>query len=190
MREHSPLSGQNMQIAKQNLLIAFLQKALKEYKRLLDESRKGKPLKIVEISFLSDYPGETKFLIQVRNKNCVIELSAAEIFSEKYNLDDFNEFNASMIKAAAQGDLRNFLKIKPNNPEYKIVSKSVDRKKGQNLFTIKSTSGKNFVAAAKEVAAMREVINKLSPDDIYDIAYTRGYETAISEAVLPITYGF
>ena len=57
---------------RENFLMSLLNRAIKEYKALLEYTRRSKPLKIVEILNLSTIPGETRFIIQVTHKNCIV----------------------------------------------------------------------------------------------------------------------
>ena len=118
---------------RENFLMALLNKVIDEYKNLLEHVRLSKPLRIIEIETLSSIPGDTKFIIQVRNKNSIAKLTAAEIISKNYDLGEFNDFHAEMIRQAALGKLINFLhQCNSMQPLYKIVSKKLDRENGGN----------------------------------------------------------
>src|SRR3990167_7162571 len=144
--------------SRENFLIALLNKITKEYKTLLEKTRQVKPLKIVEIIHYSPVPGETKFAIQVTNKNCVIQLSAAESLNHRYHLDEFNAFHAEMIRQAAQGTLQNFLQIVNQEPKYKIVSKKFDKELKQHLFTIENKDQIRFTRTAEEISQNKELL--------------------------------
>src|SRR5438477_3792354 len=96
---------------RENFLISLLNKIVREYKALLEHVHRNKPLKIVEILYLSSIPGETKFTVQITHKNCIVRLSAAEIIKTNYDLNDFSDFHAQMICQAAQGKLIEFLRL-------------------------------------------------------------------------------
>jgi hypothetical protein len=104
--------------ARENFLMSLLNKIMTEYKTLLEHLKRKKPFKIIEIIQFSPIPGESEFLIQVANKNCAIKLSAAEIINNGYNLDDFSDFHAEMIRQAAQGKLVAFLKMTDQEPNF------------------------------------------------------------------------
>src|SRR3990167_2535834 len=124
MNQHPDKS--NKLTPRENLLFTLLNKFTKEYKVLLEFIRRTKPFKIVEILDISNIPGESRFIIQIANQNSILKLSAAEIISQGYNLNDFNEFHAEMIKRAAQGKLIQFLSIANDKASYKITSKRFD----------------------------------------------------------------
>lgn len=166
---------------RESFLMSLLNKAIKEYKALLEYTKRSKPLKIVEILNLSDLPGETTFVLQVSHKNSVIRLSAAEIISANYDLNDFSDFHAEMIRQAALGKLAQFLKQSAVEPAYKIISKQFDRKSQQYVFTIESRDNIRFTRTADELHNSKNLFSNISPDDIYDIGYTQGSESILKE---------
>ncbi|GEM_PF-1264157 len=166
---------------RENFLLGLLNKVIKEYKALLEITRKTKPFKIVEIIYLSNIPGETKFAIQLTNKNCVLQLTAADIITNGYDLNDFNEFHADMIRHAVQGKLIDFLKISNKKHLYKIISKKFDRETKQYIFTIENTDNKKIVRTAKELSQDINILSNIPIEDIYDIGYTEGSESIIAE---------
>jgi hypothetical protein len=166
---------------RENFLQALLAKAIKEYKNLLSQVRQVKPLKIIEITHLSAIPGETTFAVQVVNKNSVTTLTAAKIISSDYDLRDFSDFHAEMIRQAAGGTLIQFLKLTNKTPPvYQIVSKKLDRDSQQFVFTIQ-TGDKKFIRTAAELSQDFTVLNNMDIADIYDIGYTQGTETVLKE---------
>ena len=166
---------------RENFLMSILSKVIKEYKALLEHTRRNKPFKIVEILNLSKIPGETKFTIQVTYKNSLVHLSAAEIINANYNLNDFSDFHAEMIRQAAQGKLIEFLKLSEEEPEYKIVSKRMDTKLQQYIFTIENKNGIRFDNTAEELSRNKNLLSNIGMQDIYDIGYTQGTESILKE---------
>lgn len=166
---------------RENFLMSLLNKVVREYKALLEHTRYSKPLKIVEILYLSTIPGETKFAIQVKNKNCVIHLAAAEIISNGYNLNDFNNYHAEMIRQAALGKLIEFLNLSEKQFTNKIISKKFDRDTQQFIFTIQSNENNQFTRTAEELSKDKELLASMSFYDIYDLGYTHGSESLIKE---------
>ena len=164
-----------------NFLMSLLNKVIKEYKTLLNHARRSKPLKIVDIFSLSPIPGETQFIIQITHKNCVAHLSAAEIIKENYDLNDFSEFHAEMIRQAAQGKLIEFLKITEKEPRYKIISKRFDVKLQQYIFTIEANDNIFFDSTAEELSRNKNILSNIGIQDIYDIGYTQGSESVLKE---------
>jgi hypothetical protein len=163
----------------ENFLLALLQKVINEYKLLLESARKSKPLKIVEITVISTIPGETMLSIQVTYKNCILNLTAAEII-KNYNLTEFSDYHAEMIRQAAQGKICEFLKITDNKPSYQIISKKLDRETNQFVFTIQTPHG-CFVRTADDLGRDKNSLNKMEAEDVYDVGYTHGSEKTIQE---------
>lgn len=163
---------------RESVLVGLLNKIIKEYKALLSYTRQSKPFKIVEIYQLSNTPGETAFLIQVTNKNYAFRATAAQIIQRNYNLSNFNDFHAEMIKRAAQGTLVEFLHQKSS---YKIVSKRLDREIKQYVFTLETSENQYLTCTADEISKDKNILMNISKDDVYDVGYTQGSESIIKE---------
>jgi hypothetical protein len=169
---------------RESFLLNLLNKVVKEYKSLLEITRGKKPLKIVEIVNISATPGETEFIIQITNKNCILKISAAQIMHDGYKLTDFSEYHAELIRQAAQGKLTDFLKFDEKHvPLYKVMSKVLDRDSKQYVFTLETKEGSRFTRTAAELTMSREILRHLSIDDIYDIGYTQGCESILREEI-------
>ena len=166
---------------RENFLISLLNKVIKEYKTLLEHTRRSKPLKIVEILNLSTIPGETQFTIQITHKNSIVRLSAAEIINSNYNLKYFSNFHAEMIRQAAQGKIIEFLKLSEKEPLYKIISKRLDSEIQQYIFTIETKENIFFTRTAEELSRDKNLLSNISMQDIYDIGYTQGAESILKE---------
>ena len=179
MNQHPDKS--NKLTPRENLLFTLLNKFTKEYKVLLEFIRRTKPFKIVEILDISNIPGESRFIIQIANQNSILKLSAAEIISQGYNLNDFNEFHAEMIKRAAQGKLIQFLSIANDKASYKITSKRFDRDSNQNIFTIETNKNQTLSRTANEIAQDKNLLAKMELEDVLDIGYTHGSESVLKE---------
>jgi hypothetical protein len=171
----------NQASVRESFLFALLNKVTKEYKALLDFTRRSKPLKIVDIVELSNIPGETIFTIQLTNKNCILSLKASEIISKKYDLNDFNEFHADMIREAARGKLIDFLKITEKKPCYKIAEKKFDKTLQQYLFIIETKDNVRFRRTADELSNDKNLLLNMDIRDIYDIGFTEGCESILKE---------
>jgi hypothetical protein len=101
---------------RESYLMVLLKKVLTEYKALVQATRRVKPLKIVDIIELSAIPGETKFAVQITNKNAIVKLKAEEIILSDFELDQFNDFHAEMIRQALCGKLAEYLKMPVQDP--------------------------------------------------------------------------
>lgn len=166
---------------RKKFLLFLLHKVTNKYKSLLSFYKRTKPLKIIEIVNLSKIPGETTFLIQVTNKNCVLNLTAADIIQQNYNLNDFSQYHADLIKYAANGKLLEYLKISEDTPQYKLISKILDKKNSQYLFTIGTKNGLQFTRTANELSKETHILSNLTICDILDVGYTQGSESILKE---------
>lgn len=166
---------------REGFLLSALNMIIGEYKALLTSFKRVKPLKVIEIIKLSKIPGETKFLIQITNKNCVLNLTAAEIIQQNYNLDDFSQYHADLIKYAANGKLLEYLKISDDITESRIISKTIDRESKQYLFTIETKEGTQFTRTADELSKDTQILSNLTISDIFDVGYTQGSESILKE---------
>jgi hypothetical protein len=179
MKENSPIHFS----PRENLLMTLLNKVIKEYKLLWELTRKTKALKIVEIIEISSVPGETQFTIQIVNKNCVLNLSAAEIINNNYNLNDFSDFHAEMIRHAARGKLIEFLRLSDQEPRYKIISKKLDRESQQYIFTIETEGNIRFERTAEELSYDKDILLNMNTEDVYNVGFTQGSESVLRERV-------
>jgi hypothetical protein len=167
--------------SRENFLLLVLQKVIKEYKSLLEYSRRNKPLKVVEILSISSIPGESRFTIQVTHKNSIARLTAAEIINSGYKLNDFSDFHAELICQAAQGRLAQFLKSSEMEPIYKIISTKFDSTIQQCIFTIETKENIRFTRTASQLSSNRDLLLNMSKQDVYDVGYSKGSESILNE---------
>ncbi len=172
---------QNSPAQRKTFIMLLFQKITNEYKALLKYTRSIKPFKIIEIERLSSIPGETKFIIQVVNKNTVMVLTAAEIINTYFDLNVFSKFHATLIRQAASGNLVNFFNLSDKEHSYKIISKKIDRLSKQVIFTIETREKIKFTRTADELSKDRTLLENLNFQDIYDIGYTNGTEQILKE---------
>jgi hypothetical protein len=166
---------------RENFLLSVLNKVIREYKTLLEFTRRHKPLKIIDIIKLSTIPGETIFAVQLTNKNCIVKLNAAEIINNEYNLNDFSDFHSNMIQQAAQGKLIDFLKISEKLPTYTIVEKRSDKALNQHIFTIETKESVRFTRTAEALSNDKNLLLNMNINDIYDIGFIQGCESILKE---------
>lgn len=172
---------QNKSISRESFLMSLLKKVVNEYKALLEYTRGFKPYKIAEIRQLSSIPGETKFIIQVANKNTSMILTAAEIIGKKIDLNQFNQFHAHLIRQAACGKLVDSLNLSDKEHAYKIASKTMDSTAKQCIFTIETREKIRFTRTAEELSNDKKLLENMNIHDIYDIGYTQGSEQILKE---------
>lgn len=173
-------NSSNKVSTRENFLMSIINKLTNEYKALINHFYM-KPFKIVDILNLSPVPGETIFIIQLTNKNIILELSAAEILQKNYDLNDFSAFHAEMIRKAGTGKLFEFLKLSEMSSIYKITGKHFDRGLQQYLFTIEDQEGCQFKKTAEELANDKKLLSNIGIQDIYDIKFTEGAESILKE---------
>lgn len=165
---------------RENFLIAVINKLIEEYKSLRDSLQRKKLFKIVSINKISPIPGETEFTIQIINKNCALQVTAENLICD-YNLTDFSNYHAELIRQAAQGKLIQFLKLTDSESLYKIISKKLDRKSGQYIFTLENKEKQCFIRTAEEIVNEKNILINLNWIDIYDLGYTQGMESILKE---------
>lgn len=175
------MSRQSIPAERENFLLSILQKLVHEYRMLFQLSCRKKLFKIIEITRISSVPGETLFLVQLTNKNCVLPLTAAHIIGDNYDLRDFSQFHADMIRQAAQGKLLYFLRDSEPDPLYRIAGKSYDHASEQYIFTIETKDRVLFKRSATELARDKAILFNMDVEDAYDIGYTQGSESILKE---------
>lgn len=177
------MNNQNKHIPTQreNLLLVLLNKVFREYKSLLLTMRKTKPYKIIEISRISNTPGETEFVIQITNKNAILKITAADIICNNYDLTDFTPFHQELIVQAAKGALATYLKLKERKPTYMISSKKYDKQTEEYVFTIESNYNTYFKRTGLELSKDDEILAKMYYKDIYDVGYSNGMQSICNE---------
>jgi len=158
-------------------------KILGECKALIERRKKSNLLKIIEIKKLSSIPGESEFLIQVTNKNSVFTLKANNIFTDGYNISDFSDFHAELIRQAAVGKLIDYLQ----NPSlskstYTVLSKKLNRELNTYTYEIEDCTGTQFSCTADEIYANRTMLDEMHSHDIFDIGFTIGSESISRES--------
>lgn len=174
-------NDKNQLTPRENFLVNLLQWVTKEYRALIEKTHPSKTLKIVEISKLSSIPGESEFVVQLAAKNFTLNLTAAKIISDGYNLKDFPDYHAEIIRQAAQGKLIPFLKLSDKFSKYKILSKHFDNELQQYIFTIGTQGQLRFMRTAEELSVDKEILSDLALTDIYDVGFTQGTETILKE---------
>jgi hypothetical protein len=165
---------------RENFLLSIIYKLIDEYKSLYNSMQRKKLFKIVAIGNISSIPGETEFTVQVTNKNCALQITAADLIRD-YNLSDFSEYHSDLIRAAAQGKLIEFLKLADPDPLYKVVSKKIDKELGQYVFTLENKNNDYFIRTAEEIAHEKNILMNLDWLDVYDVGYTHGIEGILKE---------
>ena len=175
------LLGKSHQIFRKASLMILVNELATKFKFIREFVRKSKPLKIVNIIEFSCVPGQTKFAIQICNKNSILKLTAAEIILNGYNLNLFSRFHSQMILEAAKGSLDEFLKLSIIKKPHTIVGKSLEKTSKQYVFTIKTSSGLYLRRTAEEIYSESSLLKNLNSEDLYQVAYIQGSESVLKE---------
>lgn len=161
-------------------LMSLIHKLMKEYRTLSEAIRNIKPFKIIDIVKISNIPGETIFKIQITNKNLIINLKASEIILKEYDLNNFDSFHAEMIKNAAIGKLAEFLSVS-TTPVCKIISKTLDKKNREHVFTIEFEDEMLISRTAIEILNDKNLLSSMQMEDILEVGFTQGSESILRE---------
>lgn len=154
---------------------------MEKYQTFTALSPRAKPLKILEICYLSNIPGETQFTIQITNTQAIVQLTAAEIVLSGYDFNDFSYFHAEMIRQAASGKLAEFLSLSKKEPLFKIISKKFDRTRLEHTFVIELKKNQTISRTTNEISSDKKMLFNMESEDIYDIGFTQGSESILKE---------
>lgn len=167
-----------------NILIPLFRKFQENCKAFSELLRHQKPLKIVEIISMSDIPGETKFVIQIANKNSIISLSAGDLILGGYDLNHFSDFHAEMIRQAVTGNLMQYLAQSEKKQSHRIISKKYIRELQEYIFTIENKKNETIARTVYEITADKDLLYSMEFQDIFDVGYTVGSESVLKERKL------
>ena len=174
------MRNENKLNPRENFLLSVIYKLINEYNSLRASLLGKKLFKIVAINTISPIPGETEFAVKVSNKNCVLELTAENLIRD-YNLSDFSDYHADLIRQAAQGKLIQFLKCHDSEPLYRIASRKLDRESKEYVFVIENKDKQHFPRTAVELSSEKDILMNLDWHDVYDVGFTQGMESIIKE---------
>jgi hypothetical protein len=131
--------------------------------------------------------GETLFTLQIVGKNLVSKLYSADISNDKKLLKSLSPIDLLKILNIQN---RNYLSKKNNmilfpcKAYYKLVAKSYNHMLQKTFFTLEITRANKTTQkklAALEIANNPLILEKLTPQETYDLGFTVGSETILKE---------
>ncbi len=173
-----------------NLTLKFIANyvnALKlKYKSIQQANSRPFPLRIIGRE-LAPSNKDTIYTVQIVGKNLVSKVCATELFKDKQLLNSLSPCDLLLILNIS--NKKNSYKKKniiifPCHSRYKIISKSYNRVIQQTIFTIeisKLSGNIHKKLTALEIVNNPLILEKLSPQETYDLGFTIGSETIINE---------
>lgn len=131
--------------------------------------------------------GETLFTLQIIGKNLVSKLYATDISNDKKLLKSLSPIDLLKILNIYN---RNYLSKKDNlilfpcKTYYRLVAKSYNHMLQKTFFTVEITRADKMTQkklSALEIANNPLMLEKLTPQEIYDLGFTVGSETILKE---------
>lgn len=131
--------------------------------------------------------GETIFTLQLVGKNLVSKLPAKDISSDKKLLKSLSPIDLLKILNASN---KKFLKKRGNiilfpcQAYYKLIAKNYNHTLQQTIFTLEISRAHQITQeklTALEIANNPLILEKLTPQEIYDLGYTVGSESILRE---------
>ncbi len=131
--------------------------------------------------------GETLFTLQLVGKNLVSKLYAKEISNDKKLLESLSPIDLLKILNTSNKKYlhkRESIILFPCQAYYKLITKNYNHTLQQTIFTLEITrvnkiSQKKLTAL--EIVNNPLIIEKLTPQEIYDLGYTVGSEAILKE---------
>jgi len=156
-----------------------------KYKLLQKANAHPFALRIVDEE--SSTNGETIFTLQLVGKNLVSKLSAKDISNDKELLKSLSPIDLLKILNISN---KKFLQKKENiilfpcQAYYKLIAKNYSHSLNQTIFTLEITRVNKCTQkrlTALEIVNNPLILEKLTPQEIYDLGYTVGSETILRE---------
>ena len=167
----------------EQFLHSLLHKLQTQWRYAQDFFTAAKPYKIVAIKEINALPGASKFVIQLKGKHNLMVVTAAEIILQKLPLNQFSVFHRKLIIAAAGGQLHHIIQQEFTNhvPKLKLSTKTYNRVAKQYIYSLAIDDEHNVDYTAAQISADKQLLAQLSPEDIYDVAFTQGADSILSE---------
>lgn len=131
--------------------------------------------------------GETLFTLQLIGKNLISKLYASEISSDKKLLKSLSPIDLLKILNTSNKKFlhkRENIILFPCQAYYKLTAKNYNHILQQTIFTLEITRATKITQKklpALEIANNPLILEKLTPQEIYDLGYTVGSETILRE---------
>jgi hypothetical protein len=115
--------------------------------------------------------GQIKIVVQVIGKSTVFECTPKEIAADTHMLEGFSRANVRTITYFACEELK--------EPAYTISSQEFCMESNRATFKLKKRGHeKTLCKTAAEISTDKDLIKKMSQEDICSISYLAGYEHA------------
>jgi hypothetical protein len=131
--------------------------------------------------------GDTIFTLQLVGKNLVSKLHAKDISSDKKLLKSLSPLDLLKILNASNKKFlqkRGNIVLFPCQAYYKLIAKNYNHTLQQTIFILEISRANQITQkklTALEIANNPLILEKLSPQEIYDLGYTVGSETILRE---------
>jgi hypothetical protein len=131
--------------------------------------------------------GETIFTLQLVGKNLVSKLYARDISNDKKLLKSLSPIDLLKILNTSNKKFlhkRENIILFPCQAYYKLITKNYNHILQQTIFTLEITRVNKITRkklTALEIANNPLILEKLTPQEIYDLGYTVGSETILRE---------
>lgn len=131
--------------------------------------------------------GETLFTLQLVGKNLVSKLYATDISNDKKLLKSLSPIDLLKILNTSNKKFLHKMEniiLFPCQAYYKLIAKNYNHILQQTIFTLEITRVNKITQkklTALEIANNPLILEKLTPQEIYDLGYTVGSETILRE---------
>lgn len=131
--------------------------------------------------------GDTLFTLQLVGKNLVSKLYATEISNDKKLLKSLSPIDLLKILNISNKQIlykKDNIIYFPCDVCYKLVAKSYNHTLAQTIFTLQISRTNKIVQqklTALEIVNNPLILEKLKPQEIYDLGFTIGSETILKE---------
>lgn len=131
--------------------------------------------------------GKTLFTIQLVGKNLISKLYAAEISSDRKLLKSLSPVDLLRILNISNQQFlckRDDIILFPCDAYYRLVAKSYSHTLQQTIFTLEISRRNKTIQSkltALEIINSPLILEKLNPQEIYDLGFTVGSENVLKE---------
>ncbi|MGC1854785.1 MAG: hypothetical protein WA659_05380 [Candidatus Aquirickettsiella sp.] len=133
--------------------------------------------------------GETLFTLQLIGKNLISKLYASDISNDKKLLKSLSPIDLLKILNTSNKKFlhkRENIILFPCQAYYKLTAKNYNHILQQTIFTLEITRATKITQkklTALEIAKNPLILEKLTPQEIYDLGYTVGSEAILKEII-------
>ncbi len=172
---------------KLNRFTDFMSWLVKQYREVLDYTSKNYPFRIVS-ERLVPRTGETIFTIQFVGKSTCPKITATELAEDNELIEGFAPKDVKrIVKAAISKSKMTIMDGGLNQETHRIVAKNFGRGGTNPTYIIEfidedgATITKTL--SIKDFIKRKDLLHKFGKKDIYDIAYTAGANSILTEQI-------